>query len=75
MTAAKLWGIPHDRLVLLGEPERVIPNSSGYNLHSLIEHGLSQEAKFIEIRAKTKVTLLLFSSGTTGKPKVRNSLP
>jgi hypothetical protein len=80
MTAAKLSGIPHDRLVHFGGPERVIPNFSGYNLHSLIEDGLSQEAKFVEIRleprrAKTKVALLLFSSGMTGKPKVTNSLP
>ncbi len=49
MTVAKLLGIPHDHLVLLGGPERVIPNFSGYDLHSLIEHGLSQEAKFVEI--------------------------
>jgi 4-coumarate--CoA ligase len=80
MTVAKISGIPHDRVVLLGGPERVIPNFSGYNVPSLIEHGLSKEAKFVEIRlepgrAKTKVALLLFSSGTTGKPKVTNSLP
>jgi acyl-coenzyme A synthetase/AMP-(fatty) acid ligase len=70
-------GIPHDRLVILGGSERVTPNFSGYNVHSLIEHGLSQEANFVERRlgpkeARTKVALLLFSSGTTGKPKVVN---
>jgi long-subunit acyl-CoA synthetase (AMP-forming) len=75
--AAKMSGIPHDRLVILGGPERVTPNFSGYNVHSLIEHGLSQEANFVERRlgpgeARTKVALLLFSSGTTGKPKVVN---
>lgn len=68
-------GIPHDRIVLLGGSERVTPNFSGHNVHNLIEHGLSQEANFVERRlepgeAKTKVALLLFSSGTTGKPKV-----
>ena len=75
MKAAKMSGIPHDRLVLLGGPERVTPNFSGHNVHNLIEHGLTQEANFVERRlepgeAKTKVALLLFSSGTTGKPKV-----
>ena len=74
--AAEQSGIPPDRLVLLGTPERVTPNFSGYNLYSLIEQGLSQEAKFVECRlepgkAKTRVAFLLFSSGTTGKPKAR----
>jgi acyl-coenzyme A synthetase/AMP-(fatty) acid ligase len=77
MEAAKQSGIPHDRLVLLDGSERVIPNFSGNNIHNLIEHGLSQEPNFVERRlepgeAKTKVALLLFSSGTTGKPKVFN---
>lgn len=76
MKAAEQSGIPPNRLVLLGTPERVPPNFSGYNLHSLIEHGLSQEVKFVECklepgRAKTRAAFLLFSSGTTGKPKVR----
>ena len=75
MKAAEQSGVPPDRLVLLGRPEQVTPSFSGYNLHSLIEHGLSQEAKFVECRlepgrAKTRVAFLLFSSGTTGKPKV-----
>jgi acyl-coenzyme A synthetase/AMP-(fatty) acid ligase len=56
-----------------------MPNFSGHNLHDLIEHGLNQEAKFAECRlepgeAKTKVAFRLFSSGTTGKPKVPNPL-
>ena len=77
MEAAKQSGIPHDRFVLLGGSERGTPNFSGHNIHNLIEHGLSQEANFVERRlepgeAKTKVALLLFSSGTTGKPKVFN---
>ena len=75
MKAAEQSGIPPDRLILLGTPEQVTPNFSGYNLYSLIKHGLSQ-AKFIECRlepgeAKTRIAFLLFSSGTTGKPKVR----
>jgi 4-coumarate--CoA ligase len=74
--AAEQSGISPDRLVLLGTPERVTPNFSGYNLPGLIEFGLSQEVKFVECRlepggAKTRVAFLLFSSGTTGKPKVR----
>ena len=79
MKAAEDSGIPHDRLVRFGEPERVTPNFSGHNVHDLIEHGLNQEAKFAECRlepgeAKTKVAFRLFSSGTTGKPKVSNPL-
>lgn len=75
MEAAELSGISSDRFVLLGTSERAAPNFSGYDLHSLIGYGLSQEAKFVERRlepgeAKTKVAFLLFSSGTTGKPKV-----
>ena len=76
MKAAEQSGIPPNRIVLLGQPKRGTPNFSGYNLHSLIEHGLSQEANFVECRlepgrAKMRVAFLLFSSGTTGKPKVR----
>jgi len=79
MKAAEHLGIPHDRLVRFGGPGRVTPNFSGHNVHDLVEHGLNQEAKFVECRlepgeAKTKVAFLLFSSGTTGKPKVLNPL-
>jgi len=79
MKAAEHLSIPHDRLVRFGGPGRVTPNFSGHNVHDLVEHGLNQEAKFLECRlepgeAKTKVAFLLFSSGTTGKPKVLNPL-
>jgi acyl-coenzyme A synthetase/AMP-(fatty) acid ligase len=42
----------------------------------LIQNGLRSESNFVERKlqkgeAKTKVAFLSFSSGTTGKPKVR----
>jgi len=78
--AAEQSGIPRHRIVLFGPPAAVGPKFAGYyDLFSLIEHGLSQDPKFVERRlepgeAKTKVALLLFSSGTTGRPKVIHPL-
>ncbi|KAI0304294.1 amp dependent CoA ligase [Multifurca ochricompacta] len=74
MTAAKQSGIRSDRIILLGAPERAAPNFSGHDLHNLIGYGLSHKANFAERRlepgeARKKVAFLVFSSGTTGKPK------
>lgn len=79
MAAARQSGIPSDRIVLLGTPERAVPNFSGCDLHHLIAYGLSEKANFTERRlepgeARRKIALLAFSSGTTGKPKVVLSL-
>jgi 4-coumarate--CoA ligase len=75
VTAAQQTGIPSDRIVLLGTPEQAAPNLYGFDLHGLIAYGLSERASFTERRlepgeARRKIGLLVFSSGTTGKPKV-----
>lgn len=72
--AAKLVGMETGRIVLLdgagGE------NKGIRTLESLIQEGLAHEPSFIERKlqpgeSKTKLSYLCFSSGTTGKPKVR----
>jgi hypothetical protein len=74
--AAQQTDIPSDRIVLLGTPEQAAaPNLFGFDLHGLIAYGLSERTSFTERRlepgeAKRKIGLLVFSSGTTGKPKV-----
>ena len=70
--AARSAGIPNERIVLLDNP-------AGYagpylTLDVLIRVGLSKDPTFVERRlnpgeAKTKIALLSFSSGTTGRPK------
>ncbi|KAH9980137.1 amp dependent CoA ligase [Lactifluus volemus] len=73
--AAQQTDIPSDRIVLLGTPEQAAaPNLFGFDLHGLIAYGLSERTSFTERRlepgeAKRKIGLLVFSSGTTGKPK------
>jgi 4-coumarate--CoA ligase len=75
VAAARHAGLRSDCIVLLGTPEQAAPDFSGFDLHSLITYGLSQGASFKERRlergeARRKVGFLVFSSGTTGKPKV-----
>lgn len=70
--ACRLAGIPSDRIALLDSPE-------GYSgpyptLERLVQDGLSKHPQFVERRlapgeGKTKLALLNFSSGTTGRPK------
>jgi len=62
--------------------ERVVTfdGSSQMTIDHLIQDGLRSELNFIERKlqkgeAKTKVAFLSFSSGTTGKPKVRPLFP
>ena len=68
--AARLAGIPSERIVLIDSP----PNTPRLTLEKLVQSGLSKPATFVERRlspgeAKTKIALLNFSSGTTGRPK------
>lgn len=70
LDAARAAGIPSNRVITFGE-------SSQPTVDSIIQLGLKNELAFVERRlkkgeAKTKVALLSFSSGTTGKPKVRS---
>lgn len=70
--AARDAGIPPERIVILDLP-------SGYSgpyvtLNALVRDGLKKLPTFTERRlspgeAKTKIALLNFSSGTTGRPK------
>ncbi|OJA18473.1 hypothetical protein AZE42_04979 [Rhizopogon vesiculosus] len=68
LDAAIAAGIPSDRIIAFGE------SSCQPTVESIIQFGLRNEPAFVERRlkkgeAKTKVALLCFSSGTTGKPK------
>ncbi|RPD61672.1 amp dependent CoA ligase [Lentinus tigrinus ALCF2SS1-7] len=70
LEAARLAGVSPDRIALF-DPH---PGSVHANLPDLISLGLKQQQVFTERRlkrgeGKTKLALLLFSSGTTGKPK------
>lgn len=69
--AAKQAGIPLDRVVVIGAASSPRPHST---VQELVAAGLSKLPVFEERRlrpgeAKTKLALLCFSSGTTGKPK------
>lgn len=71
LQATRLAGLTQDRIVLI-DP---LFQSPYPNLSDLVNFGLKQQQMFAERRlkcgeAKTKLALLLFSSGTTGKPKV-----
>ncbi|CAL1695160.1 unnamed protein product [Somion occarium] len=72
LTAARDSGISEDRIVILDSQSGT---SSPYpNIESLVREGLARGPSFVERRlelgeAKTKLALLNFSSGTTGKPK------
>ncbi|KAI0827402.1 acetyl-CoA synthetase-like protein [Trametes gibbosa] len=70
LEAAQAVGTSVDRVVLFDS----IPGSSQTNVEDLIAQGLREPQRFAERRlkpgeAKTKLALLCFSSGTTGKPK------
>lgn len=70
--ACRQAGIPSDRIAVLDSPEG---HSGPYpTLEALIKAGLSKHPQFVERRlplgeGKTKLALLNFSSGTTGRPK------
>lgn len=71
LEAAHLVGLPPDRVLLID----CSPQSRQPGLPDLVSFGLKQPQVFTERRlrhgeAKTKLALLLLSSGTTGKPKV-----
>ncbi|RDX52613.1 acetyl-CoA synthetase-like protein [Lentinus brumalis] len=70
LEGAQAIGIPSDHIVLF-EPLAGSPYS---NIQDLVEFGLGQVQQFTPLRlgpgeARTKLALLLLSSGTTGKPK------
>jgi 4-coumarate--CoA ligase len=74
IAAARIAGIASDRILLFGEVRM-----TGFPcMNELIDLGLRENPVFRERllsrgEAKTKIALLSFSSGTTGKPKVLDS--
>ncbi len=76
LKAARLYGLPDDRVVLFDSPRHTPePQSARETVSSLIKKGLNEPCSFVEpiFRAgegKTRVALLAWSSGTTGPPKV-----
>ena len=69
--AAQMCKIPLDRIVLF-DP---VPGSPHDNLQDLVKDGLGRPPSFRDLHlrpgeGRTKLALLSFSSGTTGKPKV-----
>lgn len=69
--AARIIGLSADRIVLLTAEK----STTNPTLDALVTEGLAQKPHFTERtltpgEAKTKLALLSFSSGTTGKPKV-----
>ena len=72
LAAAQKAGIPHDRVVLFDE----IQGTTNVTVDTLVEEGLAQPQAFVERRlapgeGKKKLAFLSFSSGTTGRPKVK----
>ena len=75
LVAAKKAGVPNVRVVVFDAVE-------GVNLttvDALVEEGLPQPQQFVErqlapAEGKKKLAFLSFSSGTTGRPKVRAQL-
>jgi 4-coumarate--CoA ligase len=70
-SAARKVGIPANRVILFCP----LPGIVHPNVQNLVAEGLRREPHFVERKlnpgeAKTKIALLSFSSGTTGKPKV-----
>jgi 4-coumarate--CoA ligase len=68
-------GISADRIVVFDVDVDAIPKMGVPSVSQLVLRGISREASFVERKlrpgeAKTKLALLNFSSGTTGKPKV-----
>lgn len=72
LLAARIVGLPAERIILLNSASHT-PHST---LNDLVTEGLAKEPSFVERRlapgeGKSKLAFLSFSSGTTGKPKVR----
>lgn len=79
LAAARTAGIRPDRIALFERPPSASASVAGagadlLTLDELIQEGLAQPRRWAEPRlrpgeGKTKIALLLFSSGTTGRPK------
>ncbi|KAH9854593.1 acetyl-CoA synthetase-like protein [Lenzites betulinus] len=70
LEAARIAGIPDDRVILYASGS----GGKRLSIEDLIMEGLAQPRHWVEPRlkpgeGKTKIALLFFSSGTTGRPK------
>jgi 4-coumarate--CoA ligase len=80
LAAARAADIPPDRIVIFDSTYSVHHRENHRTVGELINQGLARsEPSYIERtlkpgEAKTKLAFLSFSSGTTGKPKVRSSV-
>ncbi|THH33494.1 hypothetical protein EUX98_g689 [Antrodiella citrinella] len=71
--AARACNFPADRIIILDSPN-VPAFDSHFNIERLVLEGLAQPPQFTERKlspgeGRTKLALLSFSSGTTGRPK------
>jgi 4-coumarate--CoA ligase len=75
LSAARLVGFPLDRIILLDQSSASNASSMINSVPELISVGRQKPRAFYERplnqgEGKTKIALLCWSSGTTGKPKV-----
>jgi 4-coumarate--CoA ligase len=75
LAATQAAGMSSSRIILFD----AALTSGVATVHELVKEGLKADLAFKERRlkkgeSKTKIAFLSFSSGTTGKPKVRNHL-
>ena len=75
LAAARAAGIRPDRILLFARPPTASADAAGLlTLDELVQEGLAQPRRWAEPRlkpgeGKTRIALLFFSSGTTGRPK------
>ncbi|KAI0672315.1 acetyl-CoA synthetase-like protein [Trametes maxima] len=70
LEAARTAGILDSRVIVFDS----VPGDAHNTVHDLVKEGLAQPKRYVEPRlkpgeGKTKLALLFFSSGTTGRPK------
>lgn len=80
LAAAGLVGMPSSRVIILDETLNSNDISEFRNVPELIQHGRQNMRAFHERKlaigeGKTRIAILCWSSGTTGKPKARFQYP
>jgi 4-coumarate--CoA ligase len=80
LVAAQNAGISPHRVIPLDTVPGHRAGTIAPDLHELIAYGLTHQPHFVERtlkpgEGKTKIAFLVFSSGTTGKPKASKFVP